>query len=592
VTGVLRPNGKGDNYVQYDLLTYNKSKSNAFGFAAYSDFTFLRDCKLTLNVNVYDTENRSMTGASPDYGYNGSTGGYLSTYSYRTYSVNTQQLLNWSRSFGKHSLYLLFGHEYTRDYDGTLGAAKHNIVNYAANKELAGAVTMLSTDGYSSTYNVEGYFFRANYDYDSRYFASFSYRRDGSSRFDPDYRWGNFWSLGGVWIINKERWFPKNNWIDELKLKASYGEQGNDNIGDFRYIDFYNISSVGGEAALDFSAKGKNDITWEKNGNFNAGIDFTLFNHRLSGSVEYYHRKTTDMLLWVTTPTSIGYSGYYDNVGDMVNKGIELSLNGDVIRTRNVTWSLDLNLSHNKNEVTYMPAENKTAQSDGYYGYSSSYNFIGEGLPLYTWYIPKYAGVDSQGRSTWYVKNTDGTESTTYDYSKASYYVCDDANPDVYGGFGTSLKVYDFDLSCSFIYSLGGKGLDYGYMSLMGSPTSSSERGNLHKDLFNAWSADNTSSDIPRFQYMDEGSSYVSDRFLTNSSSLTLKNVSLGYTLPKDWIKPLGLTSVRVYCTADNVYYWTKRKGYDPRSAINGSVQASNTFQPIRSISGGITVKF
>ena len=190
MTGVLRPNGKGDNYVQDDLLTYNKSKSNAFGFAAYSDFTFLRDCKLTLNVNVYDTENRSMTGASPDYGYNGSTGGYLSTYSYRTYSVNTQQLLNWSRSFGKHSLYLLFGHEYTRDYNGTLGAAKHNIVNYAANKELAGAVTMLSTDGYSSTYNVEGYFFRANYDYDSRYFASFSYRRDGSSRFDPDYRWG------------------------------------------------------------------------------------------------------------------------------------------------------------------------------------------------------------------------------------------------------------------------------------------------------------------------------------------------------------------------------------------------------------------
>ena len=308
--------------------------------------------------------------------------------------------------------------------------------------------------------------------------------------------------------------------------------------------------------------------------------------------MEYYHRKTTDMLLWVTTPTSIGYSGYYDNVGDMVNKGIELSLNGDVIRTRNVTWSLDLNLSHNKNEVTYMPAENKTAQSDGYYGYSSSYNFIGEGLPLYTWYIPKYAGVDSQGRSTWYVKNTDGTESTTYDYSKASYYVCDDANPDVYGGFGTSLKVYDFDLSCSFIYSLGGKGLDYGYMSLMGSPTSSSERGNLHKDLYNVWSADNTSSDIPRFQYMDEGSSYVSDRFLTNSSSLTLKNVSLGYTLPKDWIKPLGLTSVRVYCSADNVYYWTKRKGYDPRSAINGLVQASNTFQPIRSISGGITVKF
>lgn len=599
VTGVLRPNNKGDNYIQDDLLTYDKSKSNAFGFAAYSDFTFLRDFKLTLNVNVYDTENRSMTGASPDYGYYGSTGGYISTYSYRTYSVNTQQLLNWSRSFGKHSLYLLLGHEYTRDNNGTLGAARHNVVNYAANKELDGAVTMLSSEGYTSIYNVEGYFFRANYDYASRYFGSFSFRRDGSSRFATNHRWGNFWSLGGAWIINKEAWFPKNNWVNELKLKASYGEQGNDNIGDFRYTDFYNIRSVDGEAALDFSTKGKEDITWEKNGNFNAGIDFTLFNHRLTGSIEYYHRKTTDMLLWFTTPTSIGYSGYYDNVGNMVNKGVELSLSGDVIRTRNVTWSLDLNLSHNKNEVTYLPDENKTSQVDGYYGYSSSYNFIGEGLPLYSWYVPKYAGIDDQGRSLWYVKNADGTESTTTSYTNASYYICGDANPDVYGGFGTSLKVYGFDFSCSFIYSLGGKGLDYGYMSLMSSPTSSSERGNLHKDLLKAWSTDNTSSDIPRFQYMDTGSSYVSSRYLTNSSSLTLKNISLGYTLPKAWIRPLGLTSVRVYCTADNVYYWTKRKGYDPRSAINGSVQVEDSddgsfryYQPIRTISGGITVKF
>ncbi len=601
VTGVIRPNDRGDNYIQDDILTVANSNSNAFGFAAYSDISFLRDFKLTLNVNIYDTENRYMMGQSPDYGYTGQTGGYLSTYHYRTYSANTQQLLNWSKSFGKHSLYLLLGHEYTRDNNGTLGAAKNNIVNYAVNKELDGASTLISSEGYSSIYNVEGYFFRANYDYASRYFASFSFRRDGSSRFAPEHRWGNFWSIGGAWIMNKETWFPKTDWVDQLKLKASYGEQGNDNIGEFRYTDFYNITTANGKSALSFSNKGKDDITWEKNGNFNAGIDFELFHRRLTGSVEYYHRKTTDMLLWFTTPISIGYTGYYDNVGDMVNQGIELSLSADIIRTKNINWNVNFNLSHNKNEVTYLPDENKIITMEGHGGYRnlSTYNFVGEGLPLYSWYLPKYAGPNSQGQSTWYVTNADGSLSTTTSYANASYYLCGDANPKVYGGFGTTFTAYGFDLTASFHYSLGGKGLDYGYMALMGSPTSSSERGNLHKDLLNAWSADNTASNIPRFQYGDTENALVSDRFLTSNNSLTFKNISLGYTFPGKWVTKLGLTSLRLYCTCDNVFYWTKRKGYDPRTALDGQVRVQDTsdgnfvyYQPIRTISGGVSVKF
>lgn len=606
VTGVIRPNNRSDNYIQDDILTVTNSNSNAFGFAAYSDISFLNDFKLTLNINVYDTEDRSMSGQTPDYGYFGQTGGYVSTYSYRTYSVNSQQLLNWSHSYGKHSLYLLLGHEYTRDNNGNLGAAKDNIVNYAENKELDGASTLLSAEGYTSIYNIEGYFFRANYDYASRWFASFSYRRDGSSRFSPKHRWGNFWSAGGAWIISKEGWFPKTNWIDELKFKASYGEQGNDNIGEFRYTDFYNITTANGQAALSFSQKGKDDITWEKNGNFNTGIDFELFHHRLTGSLEYYHRKTTDMLLWFTTPLSIGYTGYYDNVGDMVNKGLEFSVSGDIISTNKVNWNVNFNLSHNKNEVTYLPEENKIISMEGHGGYRnlSSYNFIGEGLPLYTWYMPKYAGPDSQGQSTWYVTNSDGSIGTTTTYSNATYYLCGDANPKVYGGFGTTFSAYGFDLSANFLYSLGGKGLDYGYMTLMGSATSSSERGNLHKDLLNAWSADNTSSNIPRFQYGDESTALVSDRFLTSNNSLTFKNITLGYTLPKALVKKLGLTSIRIYAACDNVYYWTKRNGYDPRTSLTGQVRVQDVttssdssqnfyyYQPIRTISGGLTVKF
>lgn len=592
VTGVIRPNARGDNYIQDDLLKQNNNDSQAFGFAAYSDITFLKDFKLTLNINVYDTENRNMGGSSPDYGYLGQTGGYVSTYSYRTYATNLQQLLNYSKSMGNHNVYVLLGHEYTRDCDMTLGASKNHVVNYAVNRELDGAATLTSATGNSSVYNVEGWFFRANYDYASRWFASFSFRRDGTSNFSPNHRWGSFWSLGGAWIMNKETWFPKTSWINQLKLKASYGEQGNDKIGDFRYTDFYSFTTANGQPALSFSTKGKEDISWEKNGNFNTGIDFEFFSRRLTGSIECYHRKTTDMLLWFTTPLSLGYTGYYDNVGNMVNKGVELSLNADIIRTADINWGVDLNLSHNANEVTYLPDANKIVETDGHYGYRnlSTYNFIGEGLPLYTWYLPKYTGPDSEGRSTWYKTGSDGTQTTTTNYSAASYYLCGNANPKVYGGFGTTFSAYGFDLSASFLYSLGGKGLDNGYMDLMGSPTASTERTNLHKDLFNAWTPDNASSNIPRFQYGDLDNTSVSDRFLTSNNSLTFKNISLGYTLPAALVRKLGLTSIRVYGTCDNVYYWTKRKGYDPRTALDG--QTSALYPPTRSISGGLTVRF
>ncbi len=601
-TGIFRPNAKGGNYIQEDKLNIYNNNSNAFGLAGYADITFLKDFKLTLNINVYDTENRMRSGSSPDYGYVGtSDGGGISAYHYRTYSLNYQQLLNWSKNFGKHSLYLLLGHEYTRDDGTTTGAVKSHLFTYGKDQDLYGASTLTSAEGYTTKYNVEGYMFRANYDYDSRYYASFSFRRDGSSRFAENHRWGNFWSVGGAWITSKETWFPKTNWVDLLKVKASYGEQGNDRIGDFRYTDFYKISTVNGSATLTFSSKGKEDITWETNGNFNAGIEFELFHHRLTGSVDYYHRKTTDMLLWFTTPMSLGYGGYYDNVGDMVNQGIELSLSGDIIKTKKVDWSVNFNLSHNKNEVTYLPDENKMAVVDGHGGYKNlaTYNFIGEGLPLYSWYLPKYAGPDSQGRSTWYVTNSDGSLGTTTQYSSADYYLCGDANPKVYGGFGTMFTAYGFDLSASFLYSLGGKALDYGYMTLMQSPTSISERGNLSTDLRNAWTSENTTSTIPRFQYGDDNAAGVSSRFLTSSNSLTFKNVSVGYTFPGIWVRKLGLSSLRVYASCDNVYYWTKRHGFDPRSALDGQVRVQDDtsysferFQPIRSISGGITVKF
>ena len=594
ITGVTRPMDQDGNFLQEDRLNYQNNNSNAFGFAAYSDITFLKDFKLTLNVNVYDTENRLHYAYNPDYGYLASaTGGAADAYQYRTYSVNLQQLLNWNKNIGKHTIYLMLGHEYEKDNSLNTYVERNQVLDFMADKEPAGALNLVSGNSSSSIYNVEGYMFHAQYDYAAKYFGSFSFRRDGSSRFAKGHQWGNFWSVGGAWIISKEDWFPKNTFVDMLKIKASYGEQGNDGIGEFRYTNYYTITSVNGKGALNFSKKGNEDITWETNGNFNTGIEFELFKHRITGSLDYYHRKTSDMLLFFSTPISLGYSGYYDNVGDMINRGLEFTLNADIIRTRDVDWNVNFNISKNHNEVTYLPSENKTNTVEEHAGYInlSDYRYVGEGLPLNTWYMPKYAGPDDQGRSTWYVTKDDGTLATTTSYSEADYYLCGNANPKVYGGFGTTLTAYGFDLSASFLYSLGGKAFDTGYSKLMSTPYAAAERRNLHKDLWNAWSEDNTSSSIPRFQYGDSQTGYSSDRFLTSASSLTFKNISLGYTLPKTWAAKLSLSSVRVYCVCDNVYYWTKRKGLDPRNSLSGSVSITN-FHPIRTISGGVTVKF
>ena len=235
--------------------------------------------------------------------------------------------------------------------------------------------------------------------------------------------------------------------------------------------------------------------------------------------------------------------------------------------------------------------ENRSSVLDGHYGYTSSYSFYGEGLPIYTWRLPKYAGVDDDGQSMWYTTDKNGKTTTTTTYSEATYYACGDPTPDLYGGFGTSLNVKGFDFTINFSYSIGGKVFDYGYQNLMACPTSSTVGYNFHKDLLNAWSADNKGSDIPRFQFGDTYANSGSDRFLTNGSWLSLQNISLGYTLPQSLTSRIGLSKVRFYATADNVYLWSKRKGLDPRTSTSGSPGTEN-YSFTRTISGGVTLQF
>lgn len=591
VNGVVRANETNTARLQSDRLDVDENTSNAYGLQGFADITFLEGLKLTVNVSAFNTENRGNSATNPYYGYTKINGGTSVVNHYRTFTFNTQQLLNYSKEFGKHTVSALLGHEFTRDTYTGLSGTKNRIFAFNMNTELSGAITLMAADSYKNFYNIEGVFLRAQYDYDSKYFGSASYRRDGSSRFHPRHRWGNFWSFGGAWVMNKEKWFtPK--WIDMLKIKASIGQQGNDAIGNFFYTDQYALKSVNGQPSLAFTQKGKQDITWETNTNMNVGAEFELFKRRITGSIEYYERRTTDMLMWFTVPESLGYNGYYDNVGDMLNRGVELNIDADVIRTKNITWAMNFNITHNSNKITYLPNENKIVSLDGHAGYSEGSRYVGEGLPINTWYLHRFAGPNEEGKGTWYYtdKNT-GELLRTTDYSAADYYLCGSPHPSVYGGFGTSVRAYGFDLNAAFIYSIGGKAYDWGYAMMMRAPETSISPQAYHKDQLKSWSRENPNTNIPRFQYGDYNTYASSDRFLINASSLTFKSITLGYTFPTQLIKRLQLSSLRLFATCDNVAYWSKRKGLDPRTTLDGSVGDSG-YSPMRTFSAGISVKF
>lgn len=588
--GMVRPNAPNANALRLITLDRNISEGNAFTGTAYAEVKFLRDFKFAFNVGTGVDGVRHTSMNNMYYGQFATNGGTLYKEHERRFYVNLQQLLNYNRTFaGVHNVDVLLGHEtYSRNTE-TVSAYKTNMFSID-NLELGGAVIDGQQAGSSRTeYNNEGYFIRAQYDYADRVFVSGSYRRDASSRFHKDRRWGDFWSAGAGWVINHEPWF-KACWVDLLKLKASIGSQGNDGIPDYLYVDTYEISNNEGDVAVAFRTKGNPDITWETNLNFNTGVDFELFSGRVGGSVEYFYRKTKDMLFFFNVPLSLGYSGYYDNIGDMRNSGIEVAVDAVLLQRKNVVWDVNANLTHYTNKITMLPEEHKKMEVEGFRGYQSGGRYYGEGLPIYTFYMPRYAGVEADtGLPMWY-QEKNGESVTTTVYSDATDYLCGDPTPDIYGGFGTSVSFYGFDASVQFTYSVGGLTYDSGYAALM-TPPGSSTGSNIHKNMLQAWTPDDTDSSIPRFQYLDENIAAQSDRFLTDASYLNFQSAQIGYTLPRKITDKFKVSRLRVYVLCDNIFYWSSRQGLDPRYSFTGTTNyAVNS--PVRTLSGGVNITF
>ena len=607
--GALRSNGGMSNDLQDIQLNKYISEGNAFTANGFADISLYKGLKLTVNGSVAIDETRFTQMLNPYYGQFAELGGLVYKSHGRDIVYNLQQLLSYSNTFaGKHNVDILVGHEmYNRKQYG-LSASK-TVMFSPDNFELSGATVDSSKSASSMLeYNNEGYFFRAQYDYDGKYYLSGSYRRDASSRFHPDHRWGNFWSLGAAWIITKERCMAGTaSWLNMLKLKASYGSQGNDNLGTtpgsyYLYTDYYSIESDGnGGVTSVLAQKGNPELTWETNTNLNVGVEFGFFNNRLSGGIDFFNRKTSDMLFKLAVPLEAGYTSIYTNIGDMVNRGVEIELNADLIRTKNLVWDFSVNMTHYKNKIVKLPEQykNNTTADGQYVGRQNGSRFYSEGKSFFEFYMPTYAGVNPEtGLSQWYTYQTNegGVKERviTEDYSTASANGREfqgDALPDLYGGFGTSLRAYGVDFSVNFTYQIGGQALDSGYQFYMNSPQGTSTGNNYHRDLLNAWSPENSNSNIPRFAYGDSNQAATSNRFLTDASFLNIQNITLGYTLPKHITRKFLVESLRVYLACDNVWYWSKRQGLDPRQSINGATNPYY-YAPIRTFSGGVTVTF
>ena len=590
------------------MLDKNSSTSNLASFNGFADVLLPLGFKFSFNGGVSVSQSEGISTANPLYGQYAVSGGSIGRSQSMYWSYTLQQILTWNYTFNDvHNVDVMLGHENNYDMGRSLSGNKNGLYSVDSS-ELSQGLKVSSTSSSFAEYNNEGYLFRGQYDFDNRLFFSASYRRDASSRFHPDHRWGNFWSVSAAWLISRENWFNAP-WVDELKIKASYGSQGNDKISDFLYMDRYSIANDGTDKwSVAFASKGNENLTWETNGNMNAGVEFSFWQGRLAGSVEYFNRITTDMLSWYSVPSSMGYSGFWKNVGDMSNQGIEVALNANIVRQKNFNWNVNLNITSVKNKILDLDYDNVKDQyydleGNAYTGYRDGSNMYAIGHSIYTKNYRAFAGVDQQtGKALYYKRNEfvdkatgkpGFTLETTDDYSEADYFIFDTSLPDLYGGFGTSIDAFGFDLSVNFVYQLGGKVYDGDYAGSMASRSADliNVGTAIHKDMYNAWTPENKNNEYPRFVYGDSYTASSSDRFIESASYLSLQNINFGYTFPRKWMSKIGVSKLRLYVAAENIWYWSARKGLDPRQSFTGGA-SSAYYSPIRTISGGINLTF
>ncbi len=595
-----RPSAQGFN--SKAELYNNKSYNSRNSLSARGNITFgtikesakLYGLKLALNVGTDFNDYQGTVVYNKYHGNAAAQGGRVGKTNTRTLSYTFNQLLTYERTFGDHSINLLAGHEYYRYKYNYAHGEKTGIVEGI--DELDPAVTTSDNSSYSHNYGIESYLSRVNYGYKSRYYLDASWRTDGSSRFHKDNRWGTFWSVGASWRLSEEGFMASSrSWLDNLTLKISYGVQGNDNLGTYyAWQGLYQYTWPNGSDAGAFVSKLENKaITWEKNGNLNTGVEAAMFGGRLNLSVEYYNRKTRDMLLENPMPLSTGFTGYDANVGSMRNQGMEATLRGVIFHKENFRWEATFMAAFNRNKVLEVNNSQNTITSGA--------RVIEVGRPIYTYYMSKSAGVDpATGKQLYYaywkqsvndaggLSNVRCEEYVTSDVAMASLskYYQGSREAKLYGSFGSTFSIYkNIDFSFLTTYSIGGRVLDGLYNGAMYVQYAGN---NWHKNALRRWQKPGDLTDVPM---LEVGGNYATtDSSLINASYFAIKSISVGYTLPKHWLKKIDIESLRIFASFDNIALFSHMDGMDPQYNFTGGVAYS--YAPSRVIALGIDLNF
>lgn len=591
--GDTRPYSSGRHAIWENELNARVVNQSALGARTFASVTLLPGLKGTTNLSldyqtVNDREfNNSIIG-------DGAPAGRAFNEFNGTRSVTWNQILEYEKNVGKNNFVLLGGHEsYALRYNYMRGGRSGQVVDGVI--ELVNFSEVLSLTAYEDNHTVESYFSRLNWDNDGKYMGSVSLRRDGNSRFAPDVRWANFWSVGGAYNIVKENFFNVP-WVNVLKLRASYGQVGNDaGIGYYPYHSLYTLGrNNAGVPGFTQSNIPNRDLTWETGKNFDVGVDFGLFNRKLTGTIEYFNRVTDGLIFGVPvafqnggTTSASGFS-INKNIGSLYNKGIEIQLNGSIIDTKDFSYDATLNFTTFKNQITKMPDDQPLIISG-----SKAYSV---GHSIYDFYLREYKGVDEETGLALYktdriTGNTRvvGNDTLTTVIGEANMrYTGHSSIPDFYGSMNHTLKYKGFTLGVLFTYQIGGYVYDTGYASLMHTGSYGSA---MHVDILGRWTDNNTTGNIPRLdQARTADLAGGSTRWITSASYFQLNNVSLSYDLPKSVLGAIKAQRASIYVTGENLYLGSARVGLDVTGSFNGTVDNSYNFNKV--FTGGVRLGF
>lgn len=565
-------NSKATNYLN-DLAAGNYSSSCSYDLSGGFDF----DVKITpwltfSSVNNYSYYN-SQTHGYTDPKSSGGEGvdGRITEYNYNATRRYTNQLLRFQKSWGKHNVNGLVAYEFN-DYE-----MKYTDV-YATGflsgfEDFYTAAKPEKANGYRQAWAKQSYFTQWRYNYDNRYFGEVSLRRDGRSNFGSNNRYGNFFSFSGAWNMNNESWF-KAEWVDMLKLRASFGSVGNVPTSLYPSYSLYSVGATYNEmsGAL-ISQIGNKDLTWEKTFTTGVGIDAAFFQNRLTATLDFYVKNTSNILYQVPVTGLVGVTSIWKNIGKMRNTGVELTIGGDIIRTKDLTWNVTANISHNSNELRDLYKQRDANGnyvvkpviiSDGTSIAGTAQRILEIGKPVDTYYMKEWAGVNPEdGKPQWYMDDANGNKVVTDSYSKASYYKCGKSSPDVYGSFSTSVFYKNFDLQANFGYSLGGQIYSYFRQEYDSDGAYAGDRNQMKLQKgWSRWQKPGDKATHPRAMYnnQDKGN-LASSRYLESSDYLKLRSLTLGYNFD---LKKYGIQTLRLSVSGENLFCITDYSGVDP----------------------------